>query len=135
MEANHLICADRTCKHLLDEALKYQFIPEHAVSSDSLDDMISLYSQSNLCSRRKIWTVCLFGYVNRRLLKDDYDAGSIPGLGRSNKNGFKNYEILDKLLSSPYMKLTRNNRAKSFRTKHWYETLSRFQVDFWVAHK
>ena len=87
MEANHLICDDRTCKHLLDEALKYHFVPEHTVSSDSLDDMISLYSQSNFCSRRKIWNICLFGYVNRRLLKDDYDTGSIPGLGRSHGGG------------------------------------------------
>ncbi|KAK9409254.1 kelch-like 28 [Crotalus adamanteus] len=31
-EANHLIRDDHTCKHLLNEALKYHFMPEHRLS-------------------------------------------------------------------------------------------------------
>nr|KAF6387188.1 kelch like family member 28 [Myotis myotis] len=35
-EANHLIRDDRTCKHLLNEALKYHFMPEHRLSHQSV---------------------------------------------------------------------------------------------------
>ncbi|NWY70750.1 KLH28 protein, partial [Erithacus rubecula] len=34
-EANHLIRDDHTCKHLLNEALKYHFMPEHRLSQQS----------------------------------------------------------------------------------------------------
>ncbi|CAO2586407.1 Kelch-like protein 28 [Lemmus lemmus] len=35
-EANHLIRDDRTCKHLLNEALKYHFMPEHRLSHQTV---------------------------------------------------------------------------------------------------
>ncbi|NWW69599.1 KLH28 protein, partial [Climacteris rufus] len=35
-EANHLIRDDHTCKHLLNEALKYHFMPEHRLSQQSV---------------------------------------------------------------------------------------------------
>ncbi|XP_039947409.1 LOW QUALITY PROTEIN: kelch-like protein 28 [Hirundo rustica] len=35
-EANHLIRDDHTCKHLLNEALKYHFMPEHRLSHQSV---------------------------------------------------------------------------------------------------
>ncbi|NXC90880.1 KLH28 protein, partial [Cercotrichas coryphoeus] len=35
-EANHLIRDDHTCKHLLNEALKYHFMPEHRLSQQSM---------------------------------------------------------------------------------------------------
>ncbi|XP_040189425.1 kelch-like protein 28 isoform X2 [Rana temporaria] len=35
-EANHLIRDDHTCKHLLNEALKYHFMPEHRLSHQTV---------------------------------------------------------------------------------------------------
>ncbi|NXR87316.1 KLH28 protein, partial [Hypocryptadius cinnamomeus] len=35
-EANHLIRDDHTCKHLLNEALKYHFMPEHRLSHQTM---------------------------------------------------------------------------------------------------
>lgn len=35
-EANHLIRDDHTCKHLLSEALKYHFMPEHRLSHQTV---------------------------------------------------------------------------------------------------